>query len=83
MLMSDKTKTKRSKRYYVLIPVSSDATGATFSFGEVVTDEDFPPEVIKNWLEIEPPVLTTDWSVIGKFTVEEKEVSDDGQSGQE
>lgn len=41
--------------YIVLIPCRDDRE--SYAPGDIVTDADFPPEVIQNWLEIEPPVL--------------------------
>ena len=43
--------------YEVLIPVKNDKTAVSFGVGETVTVKDFSAKVIKNWLDITPPVL--------------------------
>lgn len=43
--------------YEVLIPCSNDKTGKRYAAGDVVTHKDFDTAVIRNWLEIDPPVL--------------------------
>ena len=43
--------------YLVLIPCGSDITEKRFAVGAVVTNEDFPEEIINHWLEKTPPVL--------------------------
>lgn len=43
--------------YRVLIPCANDATGKRYDFGARVTDDDFPAEVIAEWLAADNPVL--------------------------
>ena len=43
--------------YEVLIACRSDKTGKEYDAGDTVTNADFSPDVIANWLEIDPPVL--------------------------
>jgi len=43
--------------YEVLIPIKNDKTAVSFDVGETVTVKDFSAKVIKNWLDITPPVL--------------------------
>lgn len=53
-------KTKQGRQvgvYVALIGCQNDATGARFGPGALVIDDDFPENVIANWLQSDPPVL--------------------------
>lgn len=63
---------KQGKIYKVLIEISSDATGKSFLPGQTITGDDFPSEVIENWLQIGVLELAS-----------HKEEESDGESGQE
>lgn len=52
-----KSKSKAKKEYIALTNVTNGKTGVNFEAGDTVKDGDFTAAVIKNWLEIEPPVL--------------------------
>jgi hypothetical protein len=45
------------KIYRVLIPCANDETGKRYDFGARVTDDDFPADVIQDWLTADKPVL--------------------------
>lgn len=53
--MAKKTEAKEKKTYRVLIACGNGKK--EFEPGDVVTADDFPAAVIRNWLEITPPVL--------------------------
>ena len=50
------TKEKETK-YRVLIPCGPTRDGRQLEPGDMITDKGFSAFVIKNWLEIAPPVL--------------------------
>jgi hypothetical protein len=52
-----KTKATVKKRYMVLVPIRNELTGRRYMPGDEIQDGYFSKMVIKNWLEIEPPVL--------------------------
>jgi hypothetical protein len=43
--------------YTIRIAVTNGATGKDYAPGDTITAADFPPAVIKNWLNLDPPVL--------------------------
>lgn len=53
--MAKKKSDKTVKEYTVLISCGDGKK--EYGPGDTVTDKDFKAAVIKNWLEIEPPVL--------------------------
>ena len=55
--MSKSKQTAVKKVYRVLVPCANDATGKRYDFGARVTDDDFPAEVIAEWLAADNPVL--------------------------
>ena len=53
-----KKKTKPAVRQYrVLVACRNNDTGKSYWPGETVTADDFPQEIINNWLLLDPPVL--------------------------
>ena len=90
--MVKKKRIKSKKKYLVLVAITNRKTGITFQPGSHIHAEDFPPEIIENWLSIDPPVLVPSEghetvAFVGELKATEndpdgKEVSD-GKSGQE
>lgn len=60
------------RKYLVLVRITNKKTGITFLPGSHIVTGDFPPDVIKNWLEIKPPVLAK--AELGEEIVFTKEV---------
>ena len=52
-----KIKTKARTKYLVLVTITNKKTGMEFQPGSHIVTGDFSASVIKNWLEIKPPVL--------------------------
>jgi hypothetical protein len=48
---------KRKKRYIVLVPCRNTKKDTRYEPGDFVLEGDFTKAVIKNWLEMQPPVL--------------------------
>lgn len=46
-----------AKKFKVLIDCRNDGKKKFYVPGDTVTTKDFPLKVIKNWLDITPPVL--------------------------
>ena len=57
--MTKKKTTITKKQYKVLRPCRNNDVDPDRQYvpGEVVTDKDFPQEIINNWLIKDPPVL--------------------------
>lgn len=55
--MAKKQYKKTMMRFEVLKPVRNDKTDKYFAIGETITESDFGPDIIRGWLEADPPVL--------------------------
>ena len=67
------------RKYLVLVPITNKKTGMTFQPGSHIVTGDFPPDAIKNWLEIKPPVLRIGEEIAFTKTVKATEKSPDGK----